>query len=287
VHQGRAQYSSALEARGGDPVSGATNRIFCFKTLTLSSALLVACSLAAFAGPDSAIVLDEQLDSIFDVANEEYKAGNYENAITLYEGLLSGSGAKATDVHYNMGNAFFKLGNYGKAIAAYRRALELSPRDQDVIANLGFARQATLDRIDQTRSAQLWREVLFFHYGLAGAETEAIFICVYFAAAALGIVLLFRESRQLKWLASITLFFALMFGASYTIKWRAAANPSEAVVVTKEADVHTGPGGSYIVSFSLHDGAEVRMHKLEDDWRQVELADGRRGWIERTNIEPI
>ena len=268
-------------------MSGFMERIFSIKAFTLSAVLLATCSLPAFAKPDSAIVPDEQVDSIFDVANEEYKVGNYENAITLYEGLLSGSGAKATDVHYNMGNTFFRLENYGKAIAAYRRALRVAPRDQDVAANLRFAREATLDKIDQTRSAELRREVLFFHYGLSRAETETIFLCVYIAAAALGTALLFQKSRQLKWLTLVALFLALAFGASYAFKWRAAANLSEAVIVTKEADVHTGPGSSYIVSFSLHDGAEVRMRKLEDDWRQIELADGRRGWIEKANIETI
>jgi tetratricopeptide (TPR) repeat protein len=263
------------------------NRLFFIKAFMLSAVLVATCSLTAFAGPDSAVVSDEQVDSIFDVANEEYKAGNYENAITLYEGLLSGSGAKATDVHYNMGNAFFRLKKYGKAIAAYRRALEATPRDQDVIANLRFAREATLDKIDQTRSAELWREVLFFHYGLSRAETETIFLCAYIAAAAFGTVLLFNRSRQLKWLTLVALFLALAFGASYAFKWRGATNPSEAVVVTKEVDVHTGPGSNYIVSFNLHDGAELRVNRLEDDWGQIELADGRRGWIQKAHIETI
>ena len=268
-------------------MSGFIDKIFFIKTFTLSALLLAACSLPAFAKPDSPIVPDEQVDSVFDVANEEYKVGNYENAITLYEGLLSGSGAKATDVHYNMGNTFFRLEKYGKAVAAYRRALRVTPRDQDAVANLRFAREATLDKIDQTRSAELRREVLFFHHGLSRAETETIFLCAYIAAAALGIALLFQGSRQVKWLALVALFLAVVFGASYAFKWRAAANPSEAVVVTKEADVHTGPGSNYIVSFSLHDGTEMRIRKLEDDWRQIELADGRRGWIEKANIETI
>jgi tetratricopeptide (TPR) repeat protein len=246
------------------------------------------CSPLALAESDAAVVTPEQVDSIFDIANEEYKMGKYENAITLYEGLLSdGSGVMAAGIHYNMGNAYFRLKRYGMAIVAYRRALRLSPRDQDAIANLRFAREASLDKIDQPRSAELWREVLFFHYGLSPSETEKIFLCAYIATATLGAALLFLKFRPLRWLTLAALFLALTFGASCAFKWVAAANPSEAVVVVKETEVHTGPGHHYIVSFNLHDGAELTVHKLEDEWRQIELADGRRGWIETANIETI
>jgi tetratricopeptide (TPR) repeat protein len=269
-------------------VNGFAGIRYLTRLLTLSVLLLLACSPLAFAGQDTAVVAPEQVDSIFDIANEEYKMGKYENAITLYEGLLAGgSGVQATDIHYNLGNAFFRLKHYGKAIAAYRRALRVSPRDQDAIANLQFTREATLDKIDELRGAELWREVLFFHYALSMSETETLFLCAYVATVALATALLFLKSRPLKWLTLVALFLALTFGASFTLRWRATANPSQAVVVTEEAGVHTGPGHNYIVSFSLHDGAELRIHALENEWRQIELADGRRGWIENTYIETI
>ena len=251
-------------------------------------ALLAASLLLAFNAPaEATTVPPEQVNSIFDAANEEYKAGAYENAIILYEGLLSSPGIKAADVHYNIGNAAFKLDNYGRAISSYRRALRLAPRDQDIVANLEFVREATLDRIDQPRGAELRQDIFFFHYGLNGAEAETIFLCAYVAAAGLGAALLARRSRPLGWLASIALSVALVFGASCALRWRASANPTEAVVVVDEADVHTGPGGAYIVSFDLHDGAELKIGRSEGEWRLIELSDGRRGWIEKAHLEII
>jgi len=232
-------------------------------------------------------VAQEQLDSVFDIANEEYKAGSYENAVILYEGLISAPGAKAADAHYNIGNASFKLKEYGKSIAAYRRALRLAPRDQDTIANLRFVRETVVDRIDQPRSAELWREIFFFHYGLSGAETEIVFLCAYLATALFAAACLLHGSRTLRWLALAGLCVTVIFGASIGFKWRAAASPSEGVVVAEETDVHTGPGDKYMVSFNLHDGAELSIRKHEQDWYQIELPDGRRGWIEESHVEAI
>lgn len=258
-----------------------------FRRLAILTLLPAACSGLAFAGPDSITVPAEQVNSIFDVANEEYKAGNFENAITLYEGLLSGPGAAAADIHYNIGNASFELKNYGGAIASYRRALRLAPRDQDITANLRFVRQATVDKIDQPRSAEFLREVFFFHYGLSADEAEKIFLGVYVAAALFGAAYLFRKPRMLKWPALVALFLAIVFGASCALRWRVAAVPNQAVVVAEETSVHTGPGHNYLVSFNLHDGAELKIRKLESEWYQVELPDGRRGWIEQSHIEII
>jgi tetratricopeptide (TPR) repeat protein len=255
--------------------------------LAASALLAASLLLASHATAESAPVLPEQVNSIFDMANEEYKAGAYENAVTLYEGLLTSPGIKAADIHYNIGNAAFKLNNHGRAIASYRRALRLAPRDQDIVANLDFVREATLDRIDQPRGTELRRDIFFFHYGLSGAEAEKIFLCAYVAAAGLGSALLVRRSKALRWLTLIALSVTIALGVSCALRWQASANPSEAVVVADEADVHTGPGNHYIVSFDLHDGAELEIGRSEGEWRLIELSDGRRGWIEKIHLEII
>ncbi len=257
--------------------------------LLVAALLLPLLAWPAFlvADTDSPTVAEGQADPVFDIANEEYKAGAYENAITLYHGLLSGPALDAADIHYNIGNASFKLNNYGKAIASYRRARRLAPRDQDIVANLRFVRESTVDKLDQPKSTELLREVFFFHYGLSASETETIFLCAYLAAAVFAGTHIFFKRRFLHILALLALLPAVVFGASSALRWYGAASPNQAVIVVKEADVHTGPGQNYVVSVSLHDGAELVVRKSEDGWRQIELSDGRRGWIEESQIEII
>jgi tetratricopeptide (TPR) repeat protein len=262
-----------------------SGRIAC--VLASLALFIVACPLNVFAESDSAVVAADQVNSVFDVANEEYKAGNFENAITLYEGLLSGAPIEAADIHYNIGNASFKLGNYGGAIASYRRALRLAPRDRDIAANLNFVRDMTVDKMDRPRSAEFFREVFFFHHGLNAGEAEAILFCAYVAACVFGMGYLFRRAKALKWLALATLVVTLAAGASCAFRWYGTSNPDQAVIVADEAEIHTGPGRNYIVPFSLHDGAELKVRKSESEWFQIELPDGRRGWIEKPDIEII
>jgi len=59
------------------------------------------------------------------------------------------------------------------------------------------------------------------------------------------------------------------------------------VVIVDEIEVRTGPGRNYMKSFDLHDGAELRMRDIKNGWCQIELPDGRRGWLNVSHIENV
>ncbi|MBI4831053.1 MAG: tetratricopeptide repeat protein [Candidatus Lindowbacteria bacterium] len=235
----------------------------------------------------SPIVTAEQANGVFDIANEEYKAGNIESAIRLYENLLSNPTLRKADICYNLGNAYFKLNKYGKAIAAYRHALSLAPRDQDIRANLSLVRNLTRDKIDQPRNTELFREIFFFHYDINHLEAETIFLIGYISAAALGTLHLFYRKKTVRILAYISLVVTLAFGFSAFVHARGSASPSNAVVVVDTADARTGPGDNYVVSFNLHDGAEMAIRKREAGWVQIDLPDRRRAWLKESQVETV
>lgn len=245
------------------------------------------CNARGQSDDESATVPAQHVNDVFDIANEEYKAGNLEDAITLYQGLLSGSGPENADIYYNLGNAYFRLNKYGKAIASYRRALRMAPRDQDILANLRYVRGTVKDKIDQPKNTEMFREMFFFHYEFNRAESEAIFMCAYLATALLATLYLFVKPRALRWLTVAVLALALIFGASTLVHAYRAAYPDDAVVVVSEADIHTGPGDNYMVTFNLHDGTELEVRKRGEEWSQVELPDGRRGWARNAHIETV
>jgi tetratricopeptide (TPR) repeat protein len=256
-------------------------------SLILAFALLCSPAVNAATGDRSVKVPASQVDDVFDVANEQYKAGNFEDAIKLYEGLLVGENLKKTDIYYNLGNSYFKLHKYGMAIVSYRRALQLAPRDQDVRANLRRVLEMTTDKIDQPKSTELMNELFFFHYSINDAEAETIFLCSYLFAAVMGSVYLFKKAKTLRALVLAGLVLTLVFGASLTARWYRKGHPSAAVVVAKEVDVHTGPGDNYLISFNLHDGTELKTRKATDNWYQIELPDGRRGWVRHSDLDMI
>ncbi|RJP22461.1 MAG: tetratricopeptide repeat protein [Candidatus Abyssobacteria bacterium SURF_5] len=255
--------------------------------VALLLSLLAICSLAQGEIPEDALLPERQVNEIFDIANEEYKAGNYENAVSMYEGILSTFAIRNADIHYNMGNAHFKLGHYGKAIASYRRALQISPREQDILANLRLARNMARDKLDSPKSTELLREIFFFHYEFSKMESECIFLIMYCVGVLAGVVALLKKSRAARWTAFGALAVMVVFGLSSLVHTYRQARPSEAVVIAAEAGVRTGPGETYLVSFSLHDGAELEISKTLDGWHQIELSDGRRGWIKDADMEII
>lgn len=250
------------------------------------SGIVSVCSFAESAS-DSVATPFSGVNNVFDLANGEYKAGNFRDALELYKSLISSDGIRTADIHYNIGNTEFKLRNYGRAIVSYRRAQLITPRDQDIIANLNHVREMTIDRIDQAKSTELFREIFFFHYFLGKTETEISFICAYVTFVSLLIIQLIRKSTAMRRLAFIAFFLALMFGSSLIIKWYDGVNSDQAVVVVEETEVRTGPGRNYMVSFGLHDGAEVEVHKSQNGWCQIELPDGRRGWLNDAHIENV
>ena len=106
------------------------------KTL-LAFAICVAATLALV----SVASADELTDSnIFETGGALYEEGNYEEAARTYQHLV-GLGYEDATLYYNLANAYYKSEDMGRAVLNYLRARRLAPFDQDIAANLSFARQ--------------------------------------------------------------------------------------------------------------------------------------------------
>ena len=89
-----------------------------------------------------------QSESLFKEANQAYANENYEEAISKYQSILK-EGYESTSVYYNLGNSHYKLNNVGPSVYYFEKALKLDPNDADVTNNLAYARQMTIDAIDE------------------------------------------------------------------------------------------------------------------------------------------
>jgi tetratricopeptide (TPR) repeat protein len=59
-----------------------------------------------------------------------YQLKKYQEALDEFSRIDPAKlGARASDVHYNLGNAYFRLGQYPKALESYKRCLRLNPDD--------------------------------------------------------------------------------------------------------------------------------------------------------------
>ena len=65
-------------------------------------------------------------------------------------------------------------------------------------------------------------------------------------------------------------------------------NRTGAVVVSPAAEVKSSPASNGTVLFNIHEGTKVEITDgTMKQWKEIKIADGKRGWIESSKIELI
>ena len=241
---------------------------------------LFALASAAGGGQDG----EERVAQTLAGANQAYDGEDFAAAIAGYRSLVA-AGHDHPKLHYNLGNAYLRHGELGRAIASYRRAAAGAPRDQDVRANLAFARKNARDALAPPEPPAGLRTVFAWHYALAPEE-------LWLAAALLNVALwsllalrLRRPAEGLSWSAVIAgVVLAACLGS---LAARAMAPLRIAVVLPREVDVRAAMQSDGVVRFKLHAGSEVRVREERDGWLRIRLPDGEQGWIEADAVEVV
>jgi len=245
-----------------------------FALLTAALLLLpVAAPAPAAAAADTAAAR-----AAFDRGLRLYAEGDFEGAVDAFTEVLD-SGVEDAVVHYDLGNAWFKSGRLGPAIYHYRRAHALAPRDEDIAANLEYARFLVLDRVDE--QARTDRPVEGLLDRVTPAEAARVPAVLFVLAAALGCAWQLAPRGWTAWRRSfvvILVLWAVSFAGAWAIG-RRAARVNEGVVVAREAIVRNGPGASFETAFVLHEGAEVVVEGERGNWTEVSLPGDLRGWL--------
>lgn len=215
---------------------------------------------------------------IFVAANAAYDRGEYEAAIHDYRELID-RGPTRGQVHFNLGNAYLRNGELGRAIAEFRLGRMLLPRDEDIRANLIFARQTARDAIAPPEPSPVLSTVLFWHYRLSRPELAMLAIGVSVVFWSLAIVRLFRrESEILSWI--LIALLVVLLGTLGSLAGHRFFSPPVAVVVPQEIDAFTAPNTESVVRFKLHAGTELRVKDEREGWLRIVLPDGQQAWIE-------
>ena len=236
---------------------------------------------AAPAGPAAGARPEE----VFVHANAAYEAGDYPRAVELYQRLRDeGHGDGLLD--YDLGNAYLRGGELGKAIAAYLRAEAARPRDQDVRANLTFARKSAEDALAPPAPSPVVETLFFWHYDLGRRELiAAVAVCNLLLWGLLAVRLWRRRSEVLRW--AIVAAAVLVAATAGSLAVHLAAPTRVAVVVPQEVDVHSGTRADTVVRFKLHAGTEVRALEQREGWIRIALPDGQQGWLPAQHAELV
>lgn len=223
-------------------------------------------------------------------ADDEYKKGNYVQAIRDYEELLKKG--PSVELYYNLGNAYYRVDNITRAVLNYERALKLSPGDEDIRFNLQMARSKTIDKI--TPKSEMffvtWYKSLVNITSVDGWAKTAMFSL----AVALVLVLCYLFGRKLI-MRKAGFYGAVAFMVLFVLsnvfayaQMQILTQRSGAVVVSPSAALRKTPVPNSEYNSIIHEGSRVEI--VDDtmkDWKLVELEDGREGWMLSSQMERI
>lgn len=230
-------------------------------------------------------------DSLWNAGVAAYSEGRWSDAAIAWEGIYD-AGIRNPEIYYNLASAYFKEGETGKAILFYERALKADPSNKDVRYNLEFARGMTQDRIEEVPEFILKTWMKKAKY-LFSSDLWAVLSLIFFAGA-LALFLLFLlgssiGARRTGFFTGIAaLLIAIFCFASASSQKADASRKDEAIVMRPVSSVKSSPSSEAAKDlFILHEGTKVKIIDEVGGWMDIELSDGRQGWIATKDIEII
>lgn len=230
-------------------------------------------------------------DSLWSAGTEAYTAGQWKDAADSWQSICD-LGIESADLYYNMGNAFFKMDDYAHAILYYERAKRLDPSNKDIEHNLAFANGFIQDKIEAVPEFFLSAWCRKVCWKLSEDAWAVLFLV--FLAAVMACVLTFLLSarssgRKTGFYGGIAMLLVAIICFSFALWQHRDAMKNESAIVTRAvSSVKSSPGSEAAKDlFVLHEGTKVRLIDEVGGWRNIELPDGRQGWISGSDIEVI
>ena len=254
--------------------------------MAIAAAVVLSSSVTA-----SAATADPYIDSLWNSATEAYSSGQWDVAVQDYSSIVS-AGLESAALYCNIGNACFKAEDYPHAILYYERALKLDPSCSDARYNLGITSELIQDRIDVVPEFLLKSWARDLCYTLDSDAWAGLFIAFLLLTGMMTTVLFMSARAAWKrtgfFCGIVSLIFALS-SIGFSLWQRSDYMKADSAVVMRPVtSVKSSPSDQTSTDlFILHEGTTVRILDEVGEWNNIELADGRQGWILSDDIEVI
>ena len=274
-----AHYEAAV-----DVISSIDSNMKQKKNTVRPTAMLIALLLLPFASHAE----DVYVDSLWNAANESYAQGLWADAAAEYENIAS-MGLESAALYCNTGDAYFKDGNLPMAILYYERALKLDPSYADAQYNLQLMNARIQDRIDVVPEFFLKKWMKDICY-LMGSNSWAVLFLV-FAGLTLALLLVFLLApavwaRRTGFFTGIVTLLLAVASLCFSV-WQKNDyfSADEAIVMKPVISVKSSPSAEATKDlFILHEGTKVKVIDQVGSWYNIELSDGRQGWLKSEEI---
>ena len=255
------------------------------KAAALSLMLMLVMPFAADASNDVYV------DSLWNSANQAYVEGRWADAVADYE-MISGMGLESAALYCNTGDAYFKDGNIPMAILYYERALKLDPSYSDAKFNLDLLSSTIQDRIDVVPGfiLQVWaKDICYIMDSDAWAICFLVLLALTLAMALLFILGATAAGRRTGFFTGIVTLLLALASLSFAL-WQKNEymNADHAIVMRPVTSVKSSPSAEASKDlFILHEGTKVKILDKVGSWSNIELADGRQGWLPSDDMKLI
>ena len=230
-------------------------------------------------------------DSLWTAGVTAFTDGDWAGAAGAWSAIRE-LGIESPELYYNLGNACFKQDDLAHAILNYERALKLDPSYSDARFNLEFAQGFVQDKIEAVPEffLEVWGRKICW---LLPSDTWATLFLLLFAAA-LGCVLLFLlgrsvAARKTGFICGIVALVIALLCLDFAFWQRTDYHKADGAIITRPVTtVQSSPGRDSAKDlFVLHEGTKVKVLDSVGEWRNIELADGRQGWLPEADLDVI
>ncbi|MGI9547523.1 MAG: tetratricopeptide repeat protein [Flavobacteriaceae bacterium] len=231
-----------------------------------------------------------QSESLFESATDSYNAGAYEKAIESYKEILD-SGEHSAALYYNLGNCYYKLNQIAPSIYYYEKALLLDPGDKEIKNNLAYAQQMAIDSIEplpESGLTRIYNSIIglfsFDQWAYFAVVLILIFVLTYLAYYFLR----YSSHKRAAFLSSmVSLIIALICIVFAFVQYEHYMSEQPAIVFAEECMVQSEPNNRSTEVFLLHEGTKVKVIDGLEDYKKIELADGKVGWVQQDDIKML
>ena len=237
----------------------------------------------------SSNAITQDIDEKFFNANDYYNSSKYLESINLYESILA-DGWESNNLYHNLGNAYFRQNMIGQSIWAYNKALKINPRNSDVTHNLEIVNARIKDRIILPNEFFLVKSYMNFKSRYSLKEWLIIgSITIFFSVIVFLLSKLYIfDNVILDRLILGLIILAMIEHGIILDRFFDESDNKIGIIIDNGVDTYSGPFyGDNTILFKVNEGTKVKINQSQNNWVEIILLDGNRGWVPIDKIRQI
>jgi tetratricopeptide (TPR) repeat protein len=223
-------------------------------------------------------------DSLFINANKDYANESYSEAIKKYESIIN-SNLESAELYYNLGNCYYKTEQIHKAIYYYEKTLKYNSDFNDASENILLCQLKLIDKIDSM--PELFYKTIFKKIKKSLSFNNWFYLTIIFIwiVFLLSIFRVFKR-RNTFVLTNLFIVALILFFITYNVS-SDYTNTRSAIIYASSTNIMSAPSDKSTNLFTLHIGTKINIKDQIGDWLNINISNGKKGWIRLSDIKEI